>query len=148
MFANRISRRGEGSPVVLGTLGFIVVMCLLGLCIASSFVGCDATYSEGFRDGTIQKFSHRGMIFKSWEGELGMVGIKVKAGQNAESNTFEFSVDDSTLVEQIKALEPDEHVRVHYRQVFKNAAMYHSTDYRIVKVERLKDIQKKKQEGK
>ncbi len=29
-----------------------------------------ATYSEGIRSGELIKFSHKGMLFKTWEGEI------------------------------------------------------------------------------
>jgi hypothetical protein len=114
-------------------------LILLFLGCGGMFVGCDATYSEGYRDGTIQKFSHKGMIFQSWEGELAQAGFKVKAAANAESNAFEFSVDDPTIIAEIQNLKPDEHIRLHYRQVLKNASAWHSTDYRITKIVRLEN---------
>lgn len=132
-------RRGEAEIGVIG--GIIIVLILLFLGCGGMFVGCDATYSEGYRDGTIQKFSHKGMMFKSWEGELAKAGIKHNGGQML--NAFEFSVDDPAIIAEIQNLKPDEHVRLYYRQVFKNASAYHSTDYRITKIVRLEENKKK-----
>jgi hypothetical protein len=51
-------------------------------------------YSEGVRSGTVQKFSSKGLINKSWEGEMVQEGVRVKAkGQGAGvTNIWKFSV--------------------------------------------------------
>lgn len=116
-----------------GCLCIIGVFLVAGLLLTTSFVGCDTTYSEGFRDGIVQKFSKKGLIFKSWEGTL----IRDRMVQNDESN-FLFSVDDPKVVEEIQNLKPNAVIRLHYRQVWKNATAFHETSYRVTKIEPLK----------
>lgn len=113
-----------------------VTLVFFGFC--STFIGCDATYSDGFRDGIVQKFSKKGFFIKSYEGVL----IRDRMVQNDESN-FMFSVDDPNIVKEIESLKPNEVVRLHYRQVAINALAYHGTGYRIVKVESLPENNKK-----
>lgn len=55
-------------------------------------------FSEGERAGYVQKFSKKGWICKTWEGELAMVSLP---GTLAE--TFRFSVRDSHVAEVINA---------------------------------------------
>jgi hypothetical protein len=50
------------------------------------------SYSAGERVGYIQKFSKKGWICKTWEGEIAMVNLP---GQIA--NTFQFSVRDDSI---------------------------------------------------
>ncbi len=128
----RISNR---IPLVGGaTLGeFLIVAVIIGIVfmiLGSSFIGCDATYSEGYRDGVVEKFSHKGILIKSWEGDLAQHHMPY----NGEF-VFKFSVDDENIVQQIQNLPYGAHVRLHYRQVLKNASRFHETDYRIVRVE-------------
>lgn len=52
------------------------------LLTASAFAQADC-YSEGVRVGTIQKFSVKGFINKSWEGELVMEGAKLSSQGNS-----------------------------------------------------------------
>jgi hypothetical protein len=54
-----------------------------------TLVGCSENYSNGERIGFVTKFSNRGLIYKSWEGELNLT----QTGMNT-SSTFQFSVDN------------------------------------------------------
>lgn len=54
------------------------------------------SYSQGERAGLVQKFSKRGWLCKTWEGELAMVSMP---GTNPEK--FFFSVRDDVVAEQI-----------------------------------------------
>jgi hypothetical protein len=55
-------------------------------------------FSEGERAGYVQKFSRKGWVCKTWEGELAMVTLP---GTLAE--TFRFSVRDDKVAEVINA---------------------------------------------
>jgi hypothetical protein len=68
-------------------------------------------YSHGDRAGYIQKFSQKGWLIKTWEGEMAMVTLP-----GAIPEKFMFTVRNLTAVEKIKAvigqrvvLEYDEH---------------------------------------
>src|SRR5262249_24657126 len=54
------------------------------------------SYSEGERAGWVQKFSNKGWICKTWEGEMAMVSMP---GSTAEK--FYFTVWDDAMAEQI-----------------------------------------------
>ncbi|MCG3205356.1 MAG: hypothetical protein KCHDKBKB_02076 [Elusimicrobia bacterium] len=54
-------------------------------------------YSTGERAGYIQKFSKRGWVFKTWEGELAMVNIP-----GALQEKFLFSVVDDAVAKKIQ----------------------------------------------
>jgi hypothetical protein len=54
------------------------------------------SYSEGERAGFVQKFSKRGWLCKTWEGELAMVSMP---GTSPEK--FYFSVRDDVIAEQL-----------------------------------------------
>ena len=56
------------------------------------------SYSDGTRAGYVQKFSHKGWICKTWEGELAMVNIP-----GSLSEKFLFTVRDSKVVDYINA---------------------------------------------
>ena len=73
--------------------------------IALTFV-----YSSGERVGYVQKFSHKGWIFKTWEGELAMVNLP---GSLAER--FYFSVRDDEVTKQVQE-HLGHHVRLTYEE--------------------------------
>lgn len=63
------------------------------------------TYSDGNRTGLLQKFSHKGNIFKTYEGELVMNSIIVNGNAPIGSEKFYFSVSDDKLGEAMKNYE-------------------------------------------
>lgn len=133
-----ISRRGESDSGATAVMGILFVLLLMFGGCAGAFIEIGATYSEGFRDGQLQKFSHKGLIVQSWEGELATSGFRPKGSDGAVSNVFEFSVDDPEIISTLQKLPQDTRIRVHYRQVFHNAWMYHATGYRATRIEMLK----------
>jgi len=56
------------------------------------------SYSHGERAGYVQKFSHKGWVFKTWEGELAMVSMPGTAPEK-----FYFSVRDDSVAAAINA---------------------------------------------
>jgi molybdopterin-binding protein len=78
------------------------------------------TYSDGFRSGLLQKVSHRGNVFKTYEGELVMSSIIAKTNVPIASEKFIFSVTDETIADQMQKAE-GKYVRLHYKQ--KNATL-------------------------
>lgn len=119
---------------LISLLGLICVVVTSLSCVCCT--GCNTTYSEGYRDGEVQKFSHKGFFFKSWEGELSLPGFKLRDGYG--SNVFYFSVDNPAIVDELKDLAPGQLVRVHYREVLLNAPVYYSSSYRVTKIEKVK----------
>ena len=76
--------------------GKLLISTLLGIPILAmglwSFIALAFVYSSGERVGYIQKFSQKGWICKTYEGEIAMVNVP---GQIA--NTFQFSVRDDSI---------------------------------------------------
>jgi hypothetical protein len=67
-------------------------------------------YSEGERVGYVQKFSRRGWVCKTWEGELAMVAIP---GSMPEK--FFFTVRDDSVAAHVNQ-SSGKQVRLHYEQ--------------------------------
>ncbi len=71
-------------------------------------------YSEGTRVGIIYKFSKKGTIFKTYEGEMMLPGIRSKgASKSISTNTFHFSVTDEDLAKTLMKSQGME-VELHY----------------------------------
>ena len=73
------------------------------------------TYSEGNRAGLLQKFSYKGVMFKTYEGELIMSSIKSNQDVPLASEKFLFSVPDKELAKKLMKLEGTM-VVLHYRE--------------------------------
>jgi hypothetical protein len=87
------------------------------------------TYSEGYRAGELVKFSHKGVIFKTWEGEISQ-GV-------SESQIFKFSVEDNEK-EVIKLLQDlqGKDVKLTYKERFSTFSWLGDTKYFITNVEK------------
>jgi hypothetical protein len=69
----------------------VVLIPLLGLTVWTA-IALGYSYSSGERVGYIQKFSKKGWMCKTYEGEIAMVNLP---GQIA--NTFQFTVRDDSI---------------------------------------------------
>lgn len=101
--------------------------------ISSSMAVADC-YSDGVRTGVIQKLSKKGLVIKSWEGELVTDGLKLKNSKRAVSgNVWTFSTQDAAVAKQLDDyMLSGEPVALRYCEVFFNIAT--DTAYRITKV--------------
>jgi len=89
-------------------LGFVVA--LAALVALYTLLMLWWSYSDGERAGVLQKFSQRGWVCKTYEGELAMYVVAGVAPQ-----IWSFSVRDEAVVEELnKAV--GQHVRLHYSE--------------------------------
>src|SRR6185295_6097513 len=84
-------RRRRPGLVLLGVLLVLILLFALYVWLALSF-----NYSEGERAGFVQKFSHKGWICKTWEGELAMVNLP-----GAMPEIFAFTVRDDAVAARL-----------------------------------------------
>jgi hypothetical protein len=89
-------------------LGFVAA--LVALVVLYTLLMLWWSYSDGERAGVLQKFSQRGWVCKTYEGELAMYVVAGVAPQ-----IWSFSVRDESVVEELnKAV--GQHVRLHYAE--------------------------------
>jgi len=88
-------RRSFGARVFRGLL-LVAVLAAVGAALYT-WASLRYVYSDGERAGYVQKFSRKGWVCKTWEGELAMVNLP---GQPAE--LFEFTVRDEPVARQIE----------------------------------------------
>jgi hypothetical protein len=82
--------------VVGSFIGFLVV--LAGLFALYTVLVLNWSYSTGERAGFMQKLSHKGVVCKTWEGELQLVALP---GSMPEK--FLFSVRDEAVAQRVNA---------------------------------------------
>ena len=74
----------------------LIAAAVLGFALWT-FVALTWAYSRGDRVGYVQKFSQKGWVFKTWEGDLAMVNMP-----GALSEMFQFSVRDDSVAQRIQ----------------------------------------------
>lgn len=82
---------------ILGLTGAGLVITPLLLIVAWTWLTLHWSYSEGERAGTLQKFSRKGWVCKTWEGELQISTIPGSA-----PILWEFSVRDATVAAHLE----------------------------------------------
>ena len=84
-------------------------------------------FSEGYRSGELIKFSRKGVLAKTWEGEIsqGISGAQI----------FEFSVEDSEgeVIEKLKDYQ-GKYVKVTYKERYGTFFWLGDTEYFIIDV--------------
>lgn len=79
---------------------------------------CGQNYSNGTRTGVVQKFSEKGLIWKSWEGELLMGGVVISEGGSIAPQIFRFNADPAVASKVQEAQQSGKRVTLEYRQWF------------------------------
>lgn len=86
------------------------------------------TYSEGTRSGELIKFSNKGVMFKTWEGEIsqGISGAQI----------FKFSIldRDQEVIEAMQEAE-GQYIKVSYEERFTTFPWWGDSKYFITAVE-------------
>lgn len=89
----------------------LLPLILLVAVVAAYFaIVLNWSYASGERAGWVQKFSRKGWVCKTWEGELALVSMP-----GAPLEKFYFTVHDDTVAEAINR-QMGKRVTVHYDQ--------------------------------
>ena len=91
---------------------FLIIVLVLGSFIYWKYA---FTYSEGYRAGLLQKFSLKGNIFKTYEGEMILSSVQSNTNVAIASEKFFFSVTDKNVALQLEKVQ-GESIVVHYRE--------------------------------
>ena len=107
----------------------VILFCL------AYFAFANFTYSEGSRSGMLLKFSNKGYVFKTWEGELNLGGMTQAEGTML-NNIWNFSVRGSEA-ETIGNLQKYEgkRIRLSYKEKMRHFPWQGETNYFVYKVE-------------
>ena len=89
---------------------FAVLIAIVLLAAAYFLFVFNWSYSEGERAGWVQKFSSKGWLCKTWEGEMAMVSMP-----GSMSEKFFFTVWDDATAEQINKV-MGKRVTLHYEE--------------------------------
>ena len=89
----------------------LVLLALIALAALWIWAMMSWSYSSGERAGWVQKFSKKGWICKTWEGELALVSLP----GSATVEKFQFTVrDEAVAAELVKVM--GKRVTLHYEQ--------------------------------
>ena len=98
----------NNKKIVLWGIGLLLF--IVGSLAAYTWLILNWSYSKGERSGFVQKFSQKGWVCKTWEGELSMVQL---AGAIPEK--FLFTVRDEEVAQKVNK-SMGKRVNLHYEQ--------------------------------
>ncbi|ELX13418.1 MULTISPECIES: hypothetical protein [Oxalobacteraceae] len=114
-----------------------VILYLIGLVIAAllifaayTWVMLHVSYSDGERAGYLQKFSSRGWVCKTWEGEILLTSMP-----GAIPEKFEFSVREEAVAQQLMAATGKRVVLSYAQHKGVPSQCFGETEYYITKVQ-------------
>ena len=118
-------------------LWIVISVIVLGLVLFYFISGTH--YSDGERSGVLRKFSHKGLVFKTYEGEMLNGGCK-NYMMTGGDKVFYFSGDKShpECIDSLNAWN-GRCVMVHYYQVLGSFPWQVDTKYFVDKVKLAKD---------
>ncbi len=107
---------------------FIILGTIVGIYLLYILIISLITYSEGTRAGELIKFSHKGVLVKTWEGEIsqGISGAQI----------FEFSVlgGDKDVIEKLKEYQ-GQYVKLTYEERYDTFFFWGDTNYFVTDVD-------------
>lgn len=109
----------------------VAIVALLGAIVVGAGGGCSV--SDGTRTGTVTKFSKKGLMVKSWEGELLLGGVR-QGTSGSVANVWQFTVLKPDIAEKMESLVGKD-VKVKYHQVWLRNPIVRDTSYEILSVE-------------
>lgn len=113
-------------------LGWTVSIIVIGLVIYLVFA-TSYTYSDGNRAGKLIKFSHKGYVFKTYEGEMNLGGINSSNGGVLINNMWLFSVTDASVADSLSKLEGKD-ITIHYKEKMHAFAWRGDSRYLVDKI--------------
>ncbi len=107
------------------TFSVLILLVLVGVYMYWFYY---RTYSQGSRPGMLQKFSRKGDVFKTYEGELLQGGFgQSRMGGPVSAQYFYFSVTDEKVAAQLEASQ-GQNITVHYTQ-YKRSLPWRGENY-------------------
>ncbi len=89
---------GEQMKKKVIKIALLLIVVVLVLCSGYLLMALNWSYSKGDRVGYVQKFSEKGWLCKTWEGELQMLPVP-----GALPEKFLFSVRDKAVINRINS---------------------------------------------
>lgn len=111
---------------------WVMVLIAIGLGIYI-YINTIFTYSDGKRAGRLIKFSHKGYVFKTYEGELNLGGINNSTGGVLLNNIWLFSVASEAVADSLSLYEGKD-VVLHYKEKMSTLPWRGESKYIVDKV--------------
>jgi hypothetical protein len=107
-----------------------IVVAVIAIFAAYTYITLHMSYSDGVRAGLLQKFSRKGWICKTWEGEILLTSMP-----GAIPERFDFSVRDDAVARQLISATGKRVTLTYSQHKGVPTACFAETEYYVEKVE-------------
>ena len=122
-----------------GLRRFVVGLLVLVIVGVAGFLWvANWTYSDGTRAGYLVKVTRKGVVFKTYEGQLNLGGFQGADDQGLVGNTWEFSVKDEDVYRKLQGHEGQK-VKLAYEQQYRAMPWQGKTNYFVTAIERIEE---------
>lgn len=118
-------------------LTIILSLIIVGLAVFGYF-RYYFVFGEGVRSGQLNYVVHKGVVWKTYEGKLIQTGIRSQSSGSIQSNTFEFSVEDKELAEQLMK-QSGKTMDIHYKEYFGRLPWRGHSKYVVDRIEAIRE---------
>lgn len=113
----------------------VLALLLLSLIGAAGFFWVSNwTYSDGTRAGILIKTSRKGVVWKTYEGQLNLGGFSIDGQAGIGGSVWDFSIPKKAVYQKLQSYE-GRRVKLHYRQVYRPMPWQGKTDYFVTDVQ-------------
>lgn len=119
--------------VVVDNFGGALVVSTVILTTAMSFIPMYFIYSDGTKTGILTKITQKGLIFKTYEGQLNLGGMVSNGDGGMVANVFNFSIKDEAIFKQLSQSQ-DKRVKLKYNQYLNVPIPVGDSNYIITEV--------------
>jgi len=113
----------------------LVLVILTVLASVAYYFISGMTFSEGNRAGYLVKISKKGMVFKTYEGQLNLAGLGMSGLADMSSdNVWAFTAADEATYLELQKYEGKK-VTLHYKERYRSFPWQGDTKYFVDKVE-------------
>lgn len=114
----------------------LIFLAVVIAAVVIAYFSTQYTYSEGNRAGVLIKFSHKGYVFKTYEGELNIGGLGNVPNTAQGNQIWYFSVKDKAMADKLMTLEGRK-VSLHYKEIVKAMPWEGETNHFVVGAEEI-----------
>ena len=115
-------------------LAAVILIPLLALSLWTA-IALNWSYSEGDRSGYIQKFSKKGFICKTWEGELAIVNVP-----GSQPEIFRFTVKNDSVADVLRRVMGDRVTLTYQQHLGVPFSCFGDTQYYVTGVRAITDL--------
>ena len=103
LIMEKSNKKGRAYKTLVDNLTAIFVGVFIISFALSKFIAIDYVYSDGVKNGTLTKITQKGLIFKTYEGQLNLGGMVSDGDGGMVANVFNFSMKDDNLFKELQA---------------------------------------------